>query len=918
MRRYPVNKRYVSAAALVAAALMASPAIAQTTLEQSVPEPPPAPVTQGSITGTVVSETTGIPLSGAQVTIPDTQFGVFADENGQFTITGVPAGTYTVSVSLGGYLETTAQVSVSAGGTADAMFTMPDDPSSGEVIVIVGSRTQRTITESPVPIDVISADAIEESGHSEANQILASVAPSYNATHQTIADGSDHVNPAALRGLGPGQVLVLINGKRRHASALMHVNGTYGRGTVGVDLNAIPTSAIERIEILRDGASAQYGSDAIAGVINIVLKDYKELLTAQARSGITAYGDGFEIKLGANYGIRLGEDGVLNISGEFLQRNPTDRSGPWEGSFYPGVDGYDETTDALAEQGLSREDVSMDIGQSRATVGSLMLNAELPMGEGEVYAFGGATYRDGKAAGFYRRPEQSDRSVPEVYPNGFLPEIHTDILDWSAAAGYRHDFGTWNLDASVNHGGNFFLYTIENSINASIGPTSPTDVYAGGPLFNQTTVNVDAVTELPVAGIEKLGLAAGAEYRLDNYRLFAGKAASWKCGRFAPEKACGIQVFPGFQPDNEVDVYRYSGGGYLGLESQLHEQFFVDVAGRFEAFEDFGPTVNGKVAARWNMKDNMAMRGAVSTGYRAPALHQIYYNTIGTQFVANPVTGDLEPKQVLTAKNTSNIARAFGIPELEEETSINVSAGIAARPRDDVSITIDAYRIAIDDRIVLTSRFADTDASIGDQVRMLLPDEVSQVQFFTNAVDTVTRGIDVVADHTRVVGEGTLGLTLSGSFTLTKVEDVNVPQGVADRFGDGNIESVRTIIFNREEQNRLENVVPHAKATAAARYRLGPLTTSLRANYYGGVSFRSTNASLDEYFGPKVIFDLDVGYNLGNGIKVSAGAQNLLNTMPDEHALDANRFNEQFIYSRGISQFGMNGGFYYLQLQYLM
>jgi iron complex outermembrane receptor protein len=905
--RLPGRFHISVAALLVAIMWLARPALAQQA---------------GTVTGTAIAQSTGVPLAGAQVTLAGTDHGVIADENGSFTIEGVPPGTYTVEVTLAGYLTASAQITVSEAGAAPVELQLVEDPNLSEVIVIVGSRTQRTVTESPLPIDVISAEAIEESGETEANQILASVAPSYQATHQAIADGSDHVNPASLRGLGPGQVLVLINGKRRHSSALMHVNSTFGRGTVGVDLNSIPTLAIQRMEVLRDGASAQYGSDAIAGVINVVLKDYKELLTARAQTGITAAGDGFELQLGGNYGVPLGQDGVLNVTGEFLQRNPTDRSGPWEGTFYPGVSGYQETTDMLEQNGLTREDVSMKIGQSAATAGMLMFNAELPAGQGEAYAFGGAHYRKGEAPGFYRRPNQADRSDLERFPDGYLPEIHTDILDWSAAAGYRQDFGTWSLDASLNHGGNFFLYTVENSINASV-PDSPTSAYAGGPVFDQTTANVDAVAEIPVQGIRKLGLAGGAEYRLDNYQLRAGERLSWECGPLAPEKACGIQVFPGFRPENEVNEFRNSVGTYLGLESELSDRFLLDAAGRFEYFSDFGPTLNGKLAARWNLKQNMALRGGVSTGFRAPALHQIWFNSVSTLFVSE--NGMLVPKQVLTASNRSDVATAFGIPELEEETSVNISAGVAARPRDDLSFTIDAYRIAIDDRIVFTGRFSDTDPVIGEQVRMLLDGiegDIAQAQFFTNAVDTLTRGLDIVVDYTTGVADGTLGLTWSGSFTQTEVERINVPETVVERLttaGDVTAESVvRTTVFNREEENRLEDAVPRARSALSARFSRGPLTSMVRANYYGDVQYRPADPSLDESFGPKLLFDVDFGYQLAGGIKLSLGAVNLLNTMPDEHQLVGNRFSEQFIYSRAVSQFGLNGGFYYLRLQYLM
>ncbi|WP_428267047.1 TonB-dependent receptor [Haliangium sp.] len=923
MQRHRLGSFYAGIAALafalgVALGGLVSPALAQGA---------------GTITGTVIDEATGAPIAGAQITVEGTPYGAIADDSGQFTITGVPAGTYTVAASTFGYITAQSSVTVADTGSAQVALRLAEDPEAGEVIEIIGSRLPRSVTDTPVAVDLIDSEVIERSGQSETNQILATVAPSYNATHQTIADGSDHVNPASLRGLGPGQVLVLVNGKRRHPAALIHVNGTFGRGTVGVDLNAIPTLAVKRIEVLRDGASAQYGSDAIAGVINIVLKDYTELLDARLHTGITAFGDGLEFKAGGNYGIRLGADGFVNLTGEFLQRFKTDRSGPWEGNFFPGVSDYDETTQMLEQRGLSREDVSMDIGQSQATVGNLVLNSSLPVGAGEVYAFGTFAYRDGQAAGFYRRPEQSDRYIPEIYPDGFLPEIHVKSVDWEGAAGYRQEVAGWNVDFGANHGGNSFLYYVENSLNASIGPSSQTSFKAGGPLFNQTSFNLDVARPLYLPGIKQIGFASGAEFRIENYQLRAGERESWLCGPLAQaadpadRKACGAQVFPGFQPETEVSEFRNSFGAYAALESALTDAFSLDLAGRFEYFDDFGATVNGKLAARLDVTDALAIRGAVSTGFRAPALHQVWFSTISTQFVdvMDPNTGEttLEPRQVLTANNGSEVARSFGIPELEEETSLNVSAGLAAKPMENLTFTLDAYRIRIDDRIVLTSRFSDSDPAIGEIVTTLLDGaqgNPSQAQFFTNAVDTMTRGIDIVADYSlpMQIAGGNVGFTGSANFTRTVVERVNIPQGVADKFAEGDLDAVRTVIFNREEENRLEDSLPLAKGTFSLRYGRGPLDALLRTNYYGSVQYKPTNPALDETFSPKVTFDLDLGYKLSGGFKVSVGGTNLFNTMPDEHRIAANRFNEQFVYSRRVSQFGMNGGFYYLRLQYLL
>ncbi len=373
----------------------------------------------------------------------------------------------------------------------------------------------------------------------------------------------------------------------------------------------------------------------------------------------------------------------------------------------------------------------------------------------------------------------------------------------------------------------------------------------------------------------------------------------------------GAQVFPGFQPDNEVDETRNSVAGYLGLETELNDRVLVDVAGRFENFQDFGSTVNGKVAARVAIIDQLALRAAGSTGFRAPSLHQVYFNNTSTQFVADE-SGALVPRQVLTVNNADPLARSFGIPELDEETSLNGSGGVTIQPVENFSITADAYYIKIDNRIVLTSQFSSSLMTVAD----LLPGDVTAAQFFANAVDTETLGTDVVADWFTDVGKGRLGFTAAANFTRTEVKDINVPDGVADVFGDES-EAVPNILLNREEKNRLEDGLPHQKGLLQGRYSIGPFAGMLRGNYYGKVRFKTINRDNDEEFGAKATLDADVSYQLPAGFKVAVGGSNVLNTFPDKQEIPANLSDGQFLYSRRVTQFGVNGGFYYLRLQYL-
>jgi iron complex outermembrane recepter protein len=886
---------------------------------------------RSAITGRVVSQS-GEPLVGATVSIASAGVGTFTDDEGRFKVEVGP-GEYSLRVELSGFAPQVRKVDV-GGVPLQVTFTMRDDALYEEKIIIigaraavsVGARTPRSVTRSPVPIDVITSEQIQEAGGIETNQVLRTVAPSYNASHQMIADGTDHVIPASLRGLGPDQTLVLLNGKRRHSSALVNVNGTFGRGTVGVDLNAIPTAAIEWIEVLRDGAAANYGSDAIAGVINLELKEAPGVVEANALSGITAEGDGFQLLTGLSYGIPVGTRGVVNLTAEFVQRNRTDRSGPYTNTFYADSDGDGDPADddpQLAADGLTREDISIDLGQSQASVAMLFYNARIPFGESETYSVGGLTYRDSQATGFYRRPNQPGRVVPSIYEVGFLPEIHPTIIDWSVGAGLRTDRESegFRWDLSLNHGGNWFDFQVENSNNASLGEESPTEFDAGGFLFHQSSLNADMVLPIRADPLKRLALNSGAEYRLENYRIRPGEEDSWSFGGELIDgdstmpKEAGSQVFPGFQPGNRVDEFRNSVAGYLGIETEFNDRFMVDMAGRFENYQDFGSTINGKIAGRLAIVDQLALRGAASTGFRAPSLHQTHFNSTSTQFVSG--ASGLEPIQVVTAKNDGAIAAEFAVPPLEEETSVNASAGFTFTPVDNFSITADGYFIDIDNRIVLTSQFSEGSVPGTGAILQELEGNVSAAQFFSNAVDTRTLGADLVLDFWNDIGTGRFGLTGAANLTRTRVLKVNVPQSVADKFGEGSEDAVREAYFNREEENRLEDALPRERALVQGRYNQGPITGLLRANYWGEVVYRHpTMREADERFGAKVTLDADFAYQLPAGFKLAIGANNLLNTFPDQQQSPVNISDGQFVYSRRVTQFGVNGGFYYLRLQY--
>ena len=905
-----------------------TPAPPPAAIPAAEPPPPPLSADTATITGTIRSPDLEAPLSGATVTVENTNISATTDEAGRFTIS-VPPGRVTIRADFNGFRSIEKEVTVSAGKAADVDFPLTLDQLLTEVVVVVGSRTPRTNIETTAPVDVVTAEDISHVGKTETGRVLSTLAPSFMSTPQTIADGTDHVDPASLRGLGPDQLLVLINGKRRHRSALLNINGTFGRGTVGTDLNAIPAGSIKRIEILRDGASSQYGSDAIAGVINVVTKDYTDLLDVTTTTGITGSNDGEQIKTSANYGFKIGKKGFLNVTGEFLKKNPTNRAGQYNGRVFTSDVATDEQMIAAAG---GRDRFSMRIGEAAAEDAMGSYNLELPIDDAATfYSFGDLGHRTGEAAGFYRYPNQVTQNVAEFYPNGFLPEIHTNINDLGVTVGVRRK-GDWNIDASLTHGVNSFQFNVENSVNASFGTNSPTTFDAGTIQSSQTVADLDLLRKIDTGGaVKALNFVLGSEVRSENYQIKAGDEASYSFGGATvgdPPRATapGAQVFPGFQPSNEVNRTRNNVGVYAGLETEVIKGLNVDIGGRYENYSDFGDTVNGKVAVRVPLVGNaLAVRAAASTGFRAPSLQQLWFSNVSSLFIPDGA-GNLIPNQVLTSNNASPVTKAFGIPELKKESSINFSGGVTMRPLDNFSLTADTYFIRLKDRITLTNQFTTT---IGTPPMPFQPvidilqqfQGVTAAQFFANAVDTDTTGLDVVADYAiDTGGAGTFILSAAANFTKTEVKEVHLPGELITKFGEQNRETLNNFFFDRLAKNRLEDSMPHQKGNAAVRYNFKGLSALVRGNYYGKVRFKPQAVPLqgfanDEVFGAKVLLDVDLGYQITKNVNLTIGGDNVLDTMPDKNTKLPNISSGRFVYNRNVSQFGLNGAFYYAKLE---
>jgi iron complex outermembrane receptor protein len=757
-----------------------------------------------------------------------------------------------------------------------------EEPPKASMEIEVGSRSpERSRTDTPVPVDVLPVSEVADTtGNVDVTQLLQFAAPSFNSNRQSGSDGSDHVDAATLRGLGPDQVLVLINGKRRHTSSLVYLFGSRARGNVGTDLNTIPVSAIERIEILRDGAAAQYGSDAIAGVINIVLKKDRALDVVLSAGQFSA-GDGANEQVAVNYGLPISENGTLSITGEFLTRDRTNRATP---------------------------DEPREIGDAAVDNRTLFFNLDVPVGQKSVfYGHGGYNDRKGDAGAWYRGGVGSDdipsRNSAQMYPNGFVPTIATAIRDYSAAVGYRTLLGAWSMDLSTVYGSNRMEYDIRKTLNASIATKnagiSPTSFDAGGFDFSQQTTNLDFARMFP-QWMHGVSAAVGFEHRRENYGIFAGERGSWDDYDGPGGGNAGSQGFPGFQPVDEVDASRHSVAAYVDMEFKTSDKMLFTAAVRGEDYSDFGNTVNGKVSFGYKALPTLNLRGSASTGFRAPSLHQRYFSSTFTDFIAG------EAADIKLAPNESTLARLVGIPKLKEEKSKNYSLGLTWNPHSTLEFTADAYQIDIDNRIVLTGGFTGDDPDIGD---IITAQNIVEARFFTNAIDTQTRGMDLTLSHHRPIGQAAeLRTTAALNFNSTTVEGINTAPGLAGK---------EDIYFNTRERMFVEGSAPKTKGSLGFDYSRPRWSSGLKFTYFGDLE-SGTWTQIDDPTAPpqkydaRVTTDIYLGYEFRPGLRLIAGGANIFDEQPT--AQDPYETENGALWEN--VQMGINGASYFVRLAY--
>ena len=947
------------------------------------------------VSGKILDGETSQPLPGASVLIKGSTIGVLSDFDGNYTISANMGDILVFSYA--GFdpqeIEVTTNiinVTLAQGGSLDT-------------VVVVGSRNPgRSAIDTAVAIDVINvADLANKSPQTTINEILNYVAPSFTSQTQTVSDGTDHIDPASLRGLGPDQVLVLINGKRRHNTALINVNGTVGAGSVGTDMNAIPTAAIKKIEVLRDGAAAQYGSDAIAGVINIVLKEATGKLDLTITSGANfsensnqfeGGSDGEKFKLDANYGVPLGDKGgFINFTGTLSTREPALRNKDYAGNIFRGYNGaervfaanggnvadmtlfdyqtaaqslsyldagvlsqiaaldlnqqadidafrglldFDADEDELAARGLTREDFRFKVGTSKLREGQFFFNSSIPVSENaELYSFGGMSYRSGLASGFYRRPAQGDgRANTPAFPNGFLPSIGSDIVDKSLSVGIRGKVNdNWDVDFSNTYGENVFGYTVGNSSNGTLGTGTQRSFDAGTIGFSQNTTNLDAARFYDDI-FEGLNVAIGAEFKVENYFIEEGELNSYASYDIngdivtasTPDALLvrnnftgvvlggGSQVFRGFDPNNATNKTRNSMAVYVDLEADFSEAFYVSFAGRYENFSDFGGTINGKLAARYKLTDDINIRSAINTGFRAPSLHQQFFSRTSTIFENNV------PREQGTFTNDSRLADLLGINELKEETSTSFSLGFTGKIPDlNLTFSIDGYLINIDDRIVYSGNFG---PGSNPEIQAIFDAAgANSARFFVNAIDTKTKGLDVVISHNASLSEE-LKLTsdLAANFTETEVDALNVPAAVAAAGQTGSF-------FDAQEEAFLTRAIPRTKASLSNNLAYKSWNFLLRNTFFGEVEdpddFAGTprvdqhTVSADAVYGSKLVTDLTLTYEFTDNVNVTIGANNLFDVYPDENR-SGGTSGDQFVYSRRTSQFGYSGRYLFARMNF--
>lgn len=824
----------------------------------------------------------------------------FSSANGTILIIEAdPTPPKNTSGSLAPSVQTasSAEAGGAGGATVAAGPTGKLDTSLDEIIVTGTHQTSRTVTTSLAPIDVISAADLEKSGNESVRDLIAAVTPSANVSNSG-AGASFAVKTLSLRGLSSDQTLILVNGKRRHDTSMMFINGSTQNGQSPADLDLIPTSAIDHIEVLRDGAAVQYGSDALAGVVNIILKkDRPGGITLSG--GMTAEGDGKRGDVSIDQGWSIGQGGTLHLSTDIYGQGRTVRGGQYTGQIYPLVNGQPDPREATVDRFINKP------GQPQTTRYDGSYDLTLPVSDTvTLYSFSTIASRGSNSWLTYRNPAGSN-NVLSLYPNGYIPRLDLDDLDYQVAAGFKGD-GPWGVhwDLSSTYGEDKVKYREHSDLNVTYGAASPTEFYLGSTDAQEWTTNLDLSRDL-TTGIfaEPLFISAGAEYRQNHYSISPGDYASYANG--GSGLISGAQGVTGFPPSLSGSWSRENESVYFGIDQTVIKGLDVSAAGRYEHYSDFGDTTNAKGSMRYEPIDGYAIRGTISTGFRAPTLAQEHYassSTIGVTRVGYPTT----PYPVQTLPPDSAAARALGATALKPEQSTNYSIGFIAEPISNLTFSADAYEIQIKDRILLSATLLGTPVSNALAAAGLNPQQGGF--FFTNAADTTTTGLDLVANYlTRFDEWGTVKWGASANFNHTSFDRITAPPTALAAAG--------LVLIDRARQGDFTKGTPANKFILDADWNLGDFESFIRVTRYGAVTaVNATGPALDEKANARFIVDLNLSYDISDGVRGTIGADNLLNTYPS--VVRAINQSNGAQYYNAYSPFGISGGYYYAKLNY--
>ncbi len=854
---------------------------------------------QAVLKGTITDEAKA-PLAGVSVVLVGTNTGATTDGEGKYALR-LPDGAQKVSYSFIGFTTLTKTITVAGADLVQDVQLVAALANLSEVVVVGSRASQRSVVDSPVPVDILSAADLRSTGQPTFDKSLQYRVPSFNTVNTPVNDATTLLDPWELRNMGPSRTLILINGKRKNLSSLLYVQFSPGRGETGVDISAIPQQAIKRVEILRDGASAQYGSDAIAGVMNIILKDKYDYTSLNINSGVTAKGDGGMYNVALNGGSNLASNGFVNYTVELMQQNSAVRSGivdvPTEIATFG--DGKGGAQDQLIRTYLKDYPTANNInGSGDVASAKFLLNAGVAVGEkSQLYGNAAVVVKRVSSFANYRPaywrqdrgllhsptdnggknyiteatlafPKSADNPVNfdnvDLYKGyiGYVPTFEGNLIDYNGTVGIKGESNGWKHDASLTTGFNEQVYTVENTVNRSLGKTSPTRFKPGGYQFGHLVGNIDVSKQVS----DKLGVAFGMEARTEKYTILAGDDASYT--------GEGSNSFPGLDKLNAGSNQRFNIGAYVDLSYDITKNFLINGTARTENYSDFGGANVWKLSTRYKLADDkIILRGSLSTGFRAPTLHQIYAQSVQAAFVG----GFIQLSGLFN--NRSSQARALGIPALKPEKSTNVTAGIALNPSKNFSVTLDYYGINVSDRIVYSSSISSSDptSTLGG---ILNAAGVKTVQFFINGIETRTSGLDYVISYRNLVtGSGKLGFSLAGNFVLNN-EIVGLP---ADPPA---IKAAKSSILNTQIRSLLTESRPQYKSILGIEYTLNKLNVNLYNTLFGSTSFQdldnggSAMEDIKATFKPAVVTDLSVGYAFSKNITATVNVNNLLNILP--------------------------------------